>query len=79
MQKWAGRLQAALPLAEQAMQNGAWRVVLHHARLCLMLGDHHFSSLEQNQNWQSPLALFANTGKDKQLKQKLDEHLCGVA
>ena len=79
VQKWAGRLQAALPLAEQAMQSGAWRVVLHHARLCLMLGDHHFSSLEQNQHWQSPLALFANTGKDKQLKQKLDEHLCGVA
>ena len=79
VQKWTQRLQAALPLAEQALQTGAWRVVLHHARLCLMLGDHYFSSLDQDSKWTGTGGLYANTGKDKQLKQALDEHLCGVA
>jgi len=80
VKKWAKKSAVALPLFEEAMANGAWRVVLHHARLSLMLGDHFYSSQMANLHWQSPLQLFANTDhKTKMLKQKLDEHLVGVS
>ncbi|HEY8095451.1 MAG TPA: type I-F CRISPR-associated helicase Cas3f [Methylobacter sp.] len=78
LQKWAAKLIACLPRLEQAMADGSWRVVLHHARLSLMLGDHHYSSQPADTGWNSTLALYANTD-GKQLKQKLDEHLLGVA
>jgi CRISPR-associated endonuclease/helicase Cas3 len=78
--KWAQRLHDCLLLIEQAMSDGSWRLVLHHARLSLMLGDHHYSSCGADSNWNSELALFANTDRQTQeLKQKLDEHLVGVA
>ncbi len=80
LQKWAAKLLICLPRLEQAMVDGSWRVVLHHARLSLMLGDHHYSSQPADTAWNSTLALYANTdSKTKQLKQKLDEHLLGVA
>ncbi|MGZ5027702.1 MAG: type I-F CRISPR-associated helicase Cas3f [Methylobacter sp.] len=78
--KWAAKLLICLPRLEQAMADGSWRIVLHHARLSLMLGDHHYSSQPADAAWNSNLALYANTdSKTKQLKQKLDEHLLGVA
>ncbi|WP_333875538.1 type I-F CRISPR-associated helicase Cas3f [Methylobacter sp.] len=80
LQKWAAKLLACLPSLEQAVADGSWRVVLHHARLSLMLGDHHYSSQPADANWNGTLALYANTdSKTGQLKQKLDEHLLGVA
>lgn len=80
LQKWSAKLIACLPRLEQAMADGSWRVVLHHARLSLMLGDHHYSSQPADTGWNGTLALYANTdSKTKQLKQKLDEHLLGVA
>lgn len=56
--------------------------VMHLARLCLMLADHHYSSLDRA----SPLRvaaddgcqLYANTDASG-MKQPLDEHLLGVA
>ncbi|MFZ2726786.1 MAG: type I-F CRISPR-associated helicase Cas3f, partial [Methylococcaceae bacterium] len=79
LKKWATKLQQCLPQLEQAIEEGSWRVVLHHARLALMLGDHYYSSQPADSHWQTNLALFANTDpKSKQLKQKLDEHLVGV-
>ncbi|MCQ8130710.1 type I-F CRISPR-associated helicase Cas3f [Methylomonas rivi] len=53
----------------------------HLSRLCLMLADHHYSAQKATPEWQSPgYAVFANTDRNtKQLKQKLDEHLIGVA
>jgi len=77
LQKWAAKLLICLPRLEPAMTDGSWRVVLHHARLSLMLGDHHYSSQPADTTWNSTLALYANTD-GKQLKQKLDEHLLGV-
>uniref|UniRef100_UPI003F587B4E hypothetical protein n=1 Tax=Vibrio cholerae TaxID=666 RepID=UPI003F587B4E len=71
-----------LPLLERAMNDGSWRVILHHARLCLMLGDHYYSSQAKDSQWETPCELYANTDphtKDKELKQKLDEHLVHVA
>ncbi len=80
VKKWARRLLDCLPMVEQCMNNGSYRLVLHHARLCLMLGDHYHSSQPEDKNWQDTTGLFANTDrKTKAFKQKLDEHLVGVA
>jgi CRISPR-associated endonuclease/helicase Cas3 len=79
VKRWAAKLESLRSQVDTLIDNNAIRLVLHHARLCLMLGDHHYSSQPQNQKWQSPVHLFANTDrKTKQLKQKLDEHLVGV-
>lgn len=57
--------------------------VLHIARLCLMLADHHYSSLS-DQAHRTPTfgdkdyPLFANTARDGRLAQPLDDHLLGV-
>jgi CRISPR-associated endonuclease/helicase Cas3 len=81
LKRWARKLNALQPQIEQAMSDGSYRAILHHARLCLMLGDHYFSSLppEKTQGWKSDPSLLANTvRKTKHPKQKLDQHLCGV-
>lgn len=79
-QKHANRLRDCLPLLEQAVADGSWRLILHHCRLSLMLGDHNYSSQGADPRWNSSLDLYANTDRaTKQLKQKLDEHLVGVA
>ncbi|MDQ7015904.1 MAG: type I-F CRISPR-associated helicase Cas3f, partial [Gammaproteobacteria bacterium] len=76
----AKKLLTCLPLLEKSIVEGSWRVVLHHARLALMLGDHHYSSQGADPKWRSDLNLYANTDREtKALKQKLDEHLVGVA
>ncbi len=81
--KWATKAQHPEMLAKLncSLENGAWRLVLHHARLSLMLGDHYFSSqTEVNEKWQTDFKPIANTFRDTgKQKQKLDEHLIGVA
>ncbi len=78
VKKWAQRLNDCLPIIAQSIENGSYRLILHHSRLCLMLGDHNHSSQDADKGWQDSTGLFANTGKGKVLKQKLDEHLVGV-
>ena len=80
LQRRAKDLQHYLPLIEQAMRDGSWRVILHHARLCLMLGDNFYSSQANDSQWKTPIELYANTDpQTKARKQKLDEHLVNVA
>jgi CRISPR-associated endonuclease/helicase Cas3 len=82
IQKWAARLSESEHLAIASNKSGASRVVLHHARLCLMLGDHFYSSKPRDLSWGDNLNLFANTengGGSVVLKQRLDEHLVGVS
>ncbi len=79
LQTAAARLQACLPALEQSMANGSYRLILHYCRLSLMLGDHHYSAQDADQNWQKSLPLYANTDKQGELKQLLDEHLVRVA
>lgn len=80
LKRWANNLKNHLPLLETAMKNGSYRLVLHHARLCLMLGDHFYSSQGADKNWDNSIGLFANTDRETSaLKQKLDEHLVEVA
>lgn len=56
--------------------------LMHLARMSLMLGDHHYSSLTapgSRLRGQAGYPLFANTDGDTgQLNQPLDEHLLGV-
>ncbi len=78
--KWASRLLQEQSLATTCIENGSWRVVLHHARLCLMLGDHYYSSCDKSDNWKTSLkGLIANTDKNGNAKQCLDEHLVYVS
>jgi len=80
VKKWAKRLLDCEQQINQLMEDGSYRVVLHHSRLCLMLGDHFYSSQEADEKWQGTLGLFANTDRETRcFKQKLDEHLVGVA
>lgn len=79
IKRWAAKLESLKPQIESFVIDKSIRLVLHHARLCLMLGDHHYSSQPQDQKWNSSVQLFANTDRtSKALKQKLDEHLVGV-
>jgi CRISPR-associated endonuclease/helicase Cas3 len=79
----ARQLKEQLSFFTATIEDGSWRVIAHHARLCLMLGDHLYSSQDKDISWKSPIELYANTGRDEyqqlQLKQKLDEHLVKVA
>jgi CRISPR-associated endonuclease/helicase Cas3 len=53
--------------------------VMHLSRLALMLADHHYSAKDVQLHWQDAnYQAYANTGEQKQLKQKLDEHNIGV-
>ncbi|WP_298623871.1 type I-F CRISPR-associated helicase Cas3f [uncultured Legionella sp.] len=86
VKKWASKMRDCFPLLNQAMEDGSWRLILHHARLSLMLGDHNYSSQDASKIWRSDMSLIANTysqthnGHRKgEPKQKLDEHLVGVA
>jgi len=77
---WARELKQCLPLLANAQDDGSWRLILHHARLCLMLGDHNYSSQDHDQDWDSSQNLYANTYRDTgEYNQFLDEHLINVA
>jgi len=78
LKKWSNRLLGSLDLLEASMKDGSYRVVLHHARLTLMLGDHYYSSRDADMTWKDTPKLFANTKKEGGMRQRLDEHLCGV-
>ncbi|MCL5974564.1 MAG: type I-F CRISPR-associated helicase Cas3f [Gammaproteobacteria bacterium] len=80
LKRWSGKLLACQDMITQANADGSYRVLLHHARLSLMLGDHYFSSLDitQTGHWHNDTGLIANTQKDKSPKQALDQHLIGV-
>lgn len=80
VKKWALRLEQQTAPASQALADGSWRLVLTHARLCLMLGDHYYSSQDAAKKWTNTTGLYANTDREtNSLKQQLDEHLVGVS
>jgi CRISPR-associated endonuclease/helicase Cas3 len=79
IKKWCSRLLEISPDIEKFSKDGTLRIVLKHARLSLMLGDHFYSSQDYDSKWKSSCTLYANTDrKQGTFRQKLDEHLCGV-
>lgn len=78
LQKWSAKLIKLEIQTQSLIDSGTYRVALHHARLCLMLGDHYYSSCDADTGWKSTVGLYANTDKTG-LKQKLDEHLVKVS
>ena len=78
LKKWAQRLADCMPSIEKILSDGSYRLILHHCRLCLMLGDHYYSSQDADKKWNDTTGLFANTDIKRGFKQKLDEHLVGV-
>ena len=90
--KQASRLALRLQGLIQSQSKGDWLAnpyVMHVSRLCLMLADHHYSSLTVDEKGlpaagrvkgQKDYLLLANThGPNHQPNQALDEHLLGVA
>lgn len=57
------------------------RFTLHMARFSLMLADHYYSSGAARVKWQDPdYLVWANSDRATRApKQRVDEHLCGVA
>ncbi|MDG9881968.1 type I-F CRISPR-associated helicase Cas3f [Pseudomonas sp. GD04058] len=87
--KWrtqAAKLAQRLLALHNKPGKGDWLsnpYVMHLARLSLMLADHHYSSLEPDDERRitgdQDYQVFANTDRNGILKQTLDEHLLGVA
>jgi CRISPR-associated endonuclease/helicase Cas3 len=83
----ARQLQQRLTQPKASMEAGDWLgnpYVMHVARLCLMLADHHYSSLKGADPGRVKVPggypLYANTkGAAGDYNQTLDEHLLGVA
>jgi CRISPR-associated endonuclease/helicase Cas3 len=72
------RLLAILPVIPEAPVLDSY--LMHHARLCLMLADHIYSSGPAiGANGDPEYPLYANTCGPGVLKQRLDEHLVGVS
>jgi len=78
LSRWAGKLQRHEETLNELQKRRACRVILHHARIALMLGDYAYSASPADATWPTDCRLFANTNKEGRLKQRLDEHLCGV-
>jgi len=79
LKKWSRKLKTEINSFQTSLEDGSLRVILHHARVALMLGDHFYSSQIADSSWENVTGLFANTDfKTKKLKQKLDEHIVGV-
>jgi CRISPR-associated endonuclease/helicase Cas3 len=70
-------------LACQGLMDVDWfsqPFVMHLSRLALMFADHHYSGKDAKSHWQDEnYQAFANTDKQNQPKQKLDEHNIGVS
>ena len=85
--KRAARLAQRLQILQVKPDKGNWLAnpyVMHVSRLCLMLADHHYSSLsgKDTRRVEVPKGypLYANTnGGAGDFNQTLDEHLLGVA
>lgn len=84
MKRWAGKALNHPPLKKLATSDTiSDPFILHLARLSLMVGDHNYSSLKSNDpkrlQGDPEFDLVANTDSQGNPKQKLDEHLMGVA
>ena len=84
IKRWANKALNHPPLMQLPKVNNP--LIMHLSRLCLMVGDHNYSSLDAEDknrvvgDKKLQQSLIANTcRKTKKPKQALDEHLLGVA
>ena len=83
--RWARKARDHQPLRELAQHSIADPFLMHLSRLCLMLADHNYSSLAATDSRRVKgdkafiAKLSANTDKNRDPKQALDEHLLGVS
>ncbi|MEX6067032.1 hypothetical protein [Providencia hangzhouensis] len=77
----AEHLKHQLPLFDEALSNGCWRLVAEQARLCLMLGDHNYSSGGRPNMAikYGVICQYQRVNGQTAYKQRLDEHLVNVA
>ena len=78
LHKWAKRALKEYEKILALWENGALRPALGYMRLSMMMADYSVSSQEAETDWKGNNNLYANT-ENKVLKQRLDEHLVGVA
>ncbi len=76
--KWANKALDEHDAIVQMISGSAFRLALCYMRISLMTADYFVSSQPAQKDWQGNQELYANTEKGT-LKQKLDEHLTGVA
>lgn len=80
VKRYANKLKKCQTLFDECLKKDCLRSILTYSRLCIVLGDHTFSSKDNDKNWKGKSDLFANSYRNKkELKQKLDEHLIGVS
>ncbi len=86
LSRWARKARDHAPLRALAERPVTDPLVMHLSRLCLMLGDHNYSSLKPDDKRRVQgdavlrCTLLANTDRSTGLpKQALDEHLLGVS
>ncbi len=86
MTRWANKALLHAPLMSMSEKTISDPFIMHLARMCLMVGDHNYSSLAPDDTKRLKGdktlkdQLIANTDfKTKEPKQALDEHLLGVA
>lgn len=78
IKKWALRTIDGLPTFSLVWDKPSFRLILSYARLALMLGDYAYSSQDASGIQIEGGILYANTDKQGNLKQTLDDHLNGV-
>lgn len=88
VQKWSKRLLKDYSRLKQIWkedhadkETSPLRLIVHQARLCMMLADHYCSSCDkdaENQKQFYQNDIWANTTPNGQKKQLLEEHLVGV-
>ncbi|WP_196590018.1 type I-F CRISPR-associated helicase Cas3f [Pectinatus frisingensis] len=77
--KWSKRLLESKDKILALFSHDAWRLMVCYTRLCVMLSDHYISSKDEDKKWTGNSLIYANTDKNGNLKQKLDEHLVCVS
>lgn len=81
LSKCANSLLEVLPLINDIQEKKLWRLIINYSRICIILGDHFISSkneplkISDTENAE----LYANTNKEKNLKQPLVNHLIEVS
>lgn len=79
LERWLRKLRESETDLVKLYKSNSVHLLLIYARTVMMFSDYWVSAQGKNTNWITDCKLYANTQKDKELKQYLDEHLVRVA